>query len=551
MTVHAKLRNRFAFTAGLTLCLSAGLAAAQEPARPREAPQESQSGEGTFVDPELLSFQELVELSSTADPQGALGVKLSRLLTTPFISNDATARGVRPHRPTVNGAGPVLRIAQWNIERGLNFELIRAALTDPLEFQRISAVSLRGADRQKNLARSQLEVLSDADVLILNEADIGMKRTEYRDVARELAGAARMNYAFGVEFVELDPLFDLGTERVHLSDVRLDLKLREDLAVDAARYRGLHGSAILSRYPILDARIFRLAVCHDWYGAEARKISHLERTRRWSAHRLFRERMNRELRHGGRMALIVHLAVPDSPTGKVTVVAAHLENKCPPGCRRKQMDALLADIEREKNPVVLAGDLNTTGKDNTPTSIRNEIMTRVSDYRFWINQGISHFHPLGLYQYLLFPAHYLHGYMDPTALDVPILWENRERGLFKHVEKFRFDDGRTFDFRGRKDFTVDQKERTLADSDQRASKGFVPTYAFQRDYWGLVGRFKLDWIFVKPFVRNPRGKGQSYWFAPRFARTMRELNESVVDRISDHAPITVDLQLQPLASDPQ
>lgn len=37
--------------------------------------------------------------------------------------------------------------------------------------------------------------------------------------------------------------------------------------------------------------------------------------------------------------------------------------------------------------------------------------------------------------------------------------------------------------------------------------------------------------------------GQSYRFAPHFPVTMRELNESVPDRISDHPPITVDLPL--------
>lgn len=550
MTAQAKLRKSLVPMLGFLFLLGAHLAAAQGRGRPEETPQQTGGAGEAFDGPELLSFRDLVQLSSTADPQGALGEKLNTLLATPFISDDASDRGIRPHRPLVNGAGSVLRIAQWNIERGLNFELIRSALTDPAEFQRISASTPGITERQKMLAQSQLGILKDADVLILNEVDLGMKRTEYRDVARELAAATQMNFAFGVEFVELDPLFDLGTEQIHLSDAQLDLRLQEDLKVDTARYRGLHGNAILSRYPIRDARIFRLPVCYDWYGAESRKISHLERTRRWSAHSLFRERMDREIRHGGRMALIVHLAVPDAPTGEITVVATHLENKCPPACRRKQMDALLAEIKDEKSPVVLAGDLNTTSRDNTPTSIRNEIMIRVTDYRFWIKQGISHFHPLGIYQYLLFPAHYFHGYMDPTTLDVPILWESRERGLFKHVEKFRFDDGRAFDFRGRKEFTVNQKQRTLADSNQRASKGFMPTYAFQRDYWGLIGRFKLDWFFVKPFVQNPRARDQSYWFAPRFARTMRELNESVADRVSDHPPMTVDLPLQQPASDP-
>ena len=40
--------------------------------------------------------------------------------------------------------------------------------------------------------------------------------------------------------------------------------------------------------------------------------------------------------------------------------------------------------KEHKIPVLVAGDLNTTSSDNTPTSIRNEIMTRVTDYQFWV-----------------------------------------------------------------------------------------------------------------------------------------------------------------------
>jgi hypothetical protein len=32
------------------------------------------------------------------------------------------------------GVGVVLRVGEWNIERGLNFDLIRAALSDPDDF---------------------------------------------------------------------------------------------------------------------------------------------------------------------------------------------------------------------------------------------------------------------------------------------------------------------------------------------------------------------------------------------------------------------------------
>ena len=494
-----------------------------------------------FHDPALLSFDELVALSGSAKPNGQLAVRLESLLTTPFVHNDASATGIEPHRPTVENLGPVVRVGFWNIERGLNFELIRGALTNTDDFERLVGDRSRISEGRKALIESQLHDLQNADVLVLNEADIGMKRTEYRDVGRELAAALHMNYAYGVEFIEVDPIFALGTEKAHLRNPQQDERLRQDLQVDQRRYRGLHGTAILSRYPIRSARILRLPVCYDWYGKEAKEAAKLEKGKRWAANRLFRERIEREVRHGGRMALIVDLAVPDSPTGEATVVATHLENRCAPSCRNRQMAALLATIKEDGNPLVMAGDLNTTGKNNIPTSVRNEIMTRVADYKFWAGLTVSHFNPLGVYKLALYPAHYFHGYNDPTALNVPILWEHRERSLFKRVEKFRFADGRAFDFRGAAARSLNGRSRTLSDSNQRAGKGFVPTYSFSRDYWGVVGRFKLDWLFVAPYAEDPHAPGRSDLLAPHFARTLRELNDSVDERLSDHAPMIVDL----------
>jgi endonuclease/exonuclease/phosphatase family metal-dependent hydrolase len=532
---------RIGLHCSLALWIALGICGAQENSSSKS--QANASAERS-QSPDLLSFEDLVALAATAKPTGALVVRVNTLLNTPFIQSGNLTENIQPHRPNVTGVGVVLRVGEWNIERGLNFSLIRSVLSDPDEFLRATANQKRmGADRRETV-ESQLATLQDVDVLVLNEVDMGMKRTEYRDVARDLAAALHMNYAYGVEFVELDPVFDLGMEQVHLSDAQQDQRLQRDLQVAPHRYRGLHGTAILSRYPIDRARIVRLPVCYDWYATEYKAISKLEQGKRWSAHRLFRERIERELRQGGRMALIADLAVPESPTGEATIVATHLENKCAPSCRRKQMAALLAEVKAVENPLVLAGDLNTTGRKNTPTSVRNEIMSRITDYQFWIGQTVSYFHPLGIYQHALFPVHYFHGYNDPTAFHLPILWENREQPLFRTMEKFRFADGLAFDFRGEPERTLPQRSRTLADSNQRAGKGFVPTYAFARDYAGLVGRFKLDWIFVKPFIENPRKEGKAGAFAPHFPVTMRELNESVPDRIADHAPVTVDLPLE-------
>src|ERR1700733_9552978 len=538
--VTIETAGRIALHFGLAFGIAFSSCLAQENSRPETHADTSAE---RSQNPDLLSFEDLVALSSTAKPEGGLAERLSALLNVPFVQTEGAPANIQPYRPTVTGLGVVLRVGQWNIERGLNFDLIRSALSSPGEFLRITNADDRLISHQKGVIESQLATLQGVDVLVLNEVDWGMKRTEYRDVARELAAVLHMNYAYGVEFVEVDPLFDLDTNQVHLTNPQQEQRLQQDLQVDRQRYHGLHGTAILSRYPIEHVRILRLPVCYDWYEKEYKAISQLERGRRWSADKLFRERVERELRQGGRMALIADISLPDLLTGRATIVATHLENKCPPGCRRRQLQALLAELRSDINPVVIAGDLNTTSRDNTPTSLRNEIMTRVTDYKFWAGQAVSHFHPLGVFQYILVPVRYFHGYNDPTAFHLPVLWDNREQPLFKTVEKFRFADGYAFDFRGQPDRTLPSKRRSLAYSNQRGPKGFTPTYAFARNYGGLVGRFKLDWIFVKPFIEDPRRTEQSYRFAPHFPITMRELNDSVEDRISDHPPMTVDLPL--------
>ncbi len=85
--------------------------------------------------------------------------------------------------------------------------------------------------------------------------------------------------------------------------------------MDPSRYSGLHGNAILSRYPIEHARIVRLPVCHDWFGTERPEISALEKAKRLAANKVFLERIEREVRRGGRMALIANVQIPGLPAG--------------------------------------------------------------------------------------------------------------------------------------------------------------------------------------------------------------------------------------------
>jgi endonuclease/exonuclease/phosphatase family metal-dependent hydrolase len=490
---------------------------------------------------QFLTFEELVALSEAGPVAAPLNRKLENLLNFPILKNHAALSGAQPHRPSVDGLGPALRVALWNIERGLQFELIRLAFSDPDAFRRAAAQTRATDSSDAATVESQLRVLREADVIILNEVDLGMKRTDYRDVAGELARDLGMNYVFGVEFVEVDRLVDLGLDPVQLEDPIQAQQMQEELRADPARYLGLHGSAILSRYPIERSRIVRLPVCHDWFDAELAEISALEKGKRVAANKIFLERIEREVRRGGRMALIADIRVAGLPADSVRVVNVHLENKCKPRCRAKQMDALLAQVKDTDRPLIMAGDLNTTGADNTPTSIRREILERVKSYEFWTSQALQWLTPASLPLLALSPVRYFRTYLDPTAKHVPILAPNKEARLFRHIERFRFVDRGAFDFRGSTERNLHEKEKTLANSNQRASKGFEPTFVMKRDFGGLVGRYKLDWFFIKPYIPRPRGRGMSYRFAPHFPITMRDLNDMAPDGISDHTPMTVDL----------
>jgi hypothetical protein len=70
----------------------------------------------------------------------------------------------------------------------------------------------------------------------------------------------------------------------------------------------------------------------------------------------------------------------------------------------------------------------------------------------------------------------------------------------------------------------------------------MTTFALPRTM-GVMGKFRLDWIFVKAYLKDDHGSADSYRFAPHFARTMNEANDAFDDPLSDHAAISVDLPI--------
>lgn len=173
--------------------------------------------------------------------------------------------------------GP-LTIVSWNIAQGAKYTRVRDAL---------KAI--------------------DADVLLLQEVDRGVRRSDYRDVARDLAHDLGMNWVFAGEFQEI------GQAR--------------------SSAPAITGQAVLSRYRIEDPRALRFEN---------------QANLRWKLDPL-------QPRRGGRMAL-------RAETAGVIVYNAHIESAKNDGFRHRQVDEMLADHDRDGRrsvPVVFAGDFNT------------------------------------------------------------------------------------------------------------------------------------------------------------------------------------------------
>ena len=166
----------------------------------------------------------------------------------------------------------------WNIAQGARYEQVRDALA-----------------------------AMDADIYLLQEVDMGVRRSDYRQVAKDLADDLGMNWVFAGEFQEI------GQSRRNIP--------------------ALTGQAVLSRYPI-----------HNAFALPFENQARL----RWRLDPF-------QPRRGGRMAL-------RAESGGVLVYNAHIESAKDDRFRHKQVDEMLFDRlepQRADRPVVFAGDFNT------------------------------------------------------------------------------------------------------------------------------------------------------------------------------------------------
>lgn len=232
------------------------------------------------------------------------GEELDRLLITPRVTTPrqispgmgAPAAGApgQPSGDAPGGGGASvtgpLRVVHWNIEKGRSLEgIARRILDDPW---------LRGAG-----------------VYCLNEIDRGTARGGNLDQPRALAER------LGCVAVDL-PCYIECTRGVGA-----------DLLVPGEHRLGLHGLAILTRLPVLEARAAVLPHCHEYFDFH-------------------------EKRYGGRRGLYVRLLWRGRP---LLVATTHLEVRNTPKCRARQFDAFLRGLEPFTGmPAIVTGDWNTS-----------------------------------------------------------------------------------------------------------------------------------------------------------------------------------------------
>jgi endonuclease/exonuclease/phosphatase family metal-dependent hydrolase len=180
------------------------------------------------------------------------------------------------------------RFLAWNLERGIEYEGQLA------EFKKHP-------------------YLVSSDVLLLTETDVGMARSGNRAIAQDLARELGMCCAFVACYLNLAK--GAGVENDSAGENEL----------------GLHGNAILSRYPIRRVRPVHLRNGKD-------------------------KMAGREKRLGRQTALVAEIEFPNFTTAAVSV---HLDAQSSQRHRRDQMSDIL-DALPENSPAIIGGDWNTT-----------------------------------------------------------------------------------------------------------------------------------------------------------------------------------------------
>jgi endonuclease/exonuclease/phosphatase family metal-dependent hydrolase len=229
-----------------------------------------------------------------------------------------TAMPTRANGPAARGR--VLRAAAWNIQRGARLDDLRRAVLAPPFF--------------------------DADLLLLTEVDLGLGRSGNRNVARELAEALGMSYAFAVSYLALTD--DFGD----------DAGGRENTLA-------LSGTALLSRFPIGRVENIDLPAVRDKFHSSEKRL-------------------------GKKRALLAEIALPDGP---LAVAACHLDSNASPAQRARQLGGVLDSVDRSGAArALVGGDFNTSSYDLSSTlALARDLLHKllVTGFRATVDQYMT------------------------------------------------------------------------------------------------------------------------------------------------------------------
>lgn len=493
--------------------------------------------------PKLLSFKQLTQLAENPKPTGKLAEQYNKLLSTPFIDNSAYHRSGMPKAAVHPTLGPSIRLTTWNVEKSVRVPEVAEIMTSQSRFEKMMRSEIRNESEAYSEAIRQRIALASSDIFLLQEMDIGHCRSGYLFAAKHLAQKLNMNFVYAPQQLEIDPVH-LGLDHIKFGNGDEDPMACRALLGASATYRGVFGVAVLSRYPIKSAQVFQLKTQpYDWYHDEIVKPDFLEVSRRKGAQALFKFQPIREVKVGGRAFTRVDLHVPGIPLDTLSIINIHLEIKTTPKERRRQIQEILGYIKGIKNPVVMAGDFNSSSTNVSATSFNRFAKNTTTNPTNLLSAGLFAANITGVSQV----RSIVNGFKnlgDPLAWNIPVILPNKTRGLFTTVKNFRFDDGGAFDFRGDRSRSTFGKSGELSNSNQRQdTKGFTYTYSLPRSI-GVLGCQRLDWIFVKSFLSAPLEKDGSYRLAPHYGETLGLVNLSVTDPFSDHHPITTILPLE-------
>jgi endonuclease/exonuclease/phosphatase family metal-dependent hydrolase len=213
-----------------------------------------------------------------------------------------------------------LRAVAWNIQRGARLDDVRRAVVAP--------------------------PFAGADLLLLSEVDVGLGRSDNRNVARELAETLGMSYAFGVSY----------------------LALTDDFGENAAGVENtlaLSGAAVLSRHPIERVENIDLPEIRDKFHSSEKRL-------------------------GKKRALRAEIALPDGP---LVVAACHLDSNASPAQRALQLGAVLDSVDRSGVArALVGGDFNTTTYDLSSTlALARDLLHKlvVTGFRATVDQYLT------------------------------------------------------------------------------------------------------------------------------------------------------------------